>query len=413
MYLTDSTTDEKEADRILRRLVGQVEERQKVRTRGTLRAAFADFMNTHEMAETTRETYELYRDKFIDPALGGTPVGKIDALVLERFYAELRRCRRRCDGQEFIEHRVHGPHECRVVRHKRGPGDPKGGRLSKTHDCAEAGCKVRECRTHECDPLPSGTILKIHYTLSGVFAAAIRWGWIVNNPCDVALKPRPAVPDPDPPTTEQAARIVEAAWEQDPMWGTLVWLVMVTGMRRAEVLALRWHHVDFATGNLTIRRNYLVVKGRPVEKDTKSHQRRRAALDPTTMEILAEHRARYEDRMKQLDLPPRDDAFLFSYADAFEKPCNPDAVTHRYIRTCKSAGIDSHLHALRHYAATELLTAGVDLRTVAGRLGHGGGGATTLRVYAAWQDEADRRAADILGRRMQRPKRSTGEPKDG
>src|SRR4051794_13467251 len=41
-------------------------------------------------------------------------------------------------------------------------------------------------------------------------------------------------------------------------------------------------------------------------------------------------------------------------------------------------------HALRHYSATELLAAGVDLRTVAGRLGHGGGGATTLRVYAAW-----------------------------
>jgi site-specific recombinase XerD len=50
---------------------------------------------------------------------------------------------------------------------------------------------------------------------------------------------------------------------------------------------------------------------------------------------------------------------------------------------CAKLGIDSHLHALRHYSATELLTAGVDLRTVAGRLGHGGGGATTLRVYAA------------------------------
>jgi site-specific recombinase XerD len=50
---------------------------------------------------------------------------------------------------------------------------------------------------------------------------------------------------------------------------------------------------------------------------------------------------------------------------------------------CADLGIDSHLHVLRRYSATELLTAGVDLRTVAGRLGHGGGGATTLRVYAA------------------------------
>lgn len=67
------------------------------------------------------------------------------------------------------------------------------------------------------------------------------------------------------------------------------------------------------------------------------------------------------------------------------------------------AGVKTHIHALRHYSATELLTAGVDLRTVAGRLGHGGGGATTLRVYAAWVAASDRKAAEILGSRM--PKR--------
>ena len=85
-------------------------------------------------------------------------------------------------------------------------------------------------------------------------------------------------------------------------------------------------------------------------------------------------------------------------------------MTHRYGRMCAELGIDSHLHALRHYSATELLTAGVDLRTVAGRLGHGGGGATTLRVYAAWVGEADRRAAEILGSRMKRPSRASGPP---
>jgi site-specific recombinase XerD len=47
---------------------------------------------------------------------------------------------------------------------------------------------------------------------------------------------------------------------------------------------------------------------------------------------------------------------------------------------------------LRHYSATELIAAGVDVRTVAGRLGHGGGGATTLRVYAAWLAATDKKA---------------------
>lgn len=45
-------------------------------------------------------------------------------------------------------------------------------------------------------------------------------------------------------------------------------------------------------------------------------------------------------------------------------------------------------------------SAGVDLATVSGRLGHGGGGATTLRVYAAWVVASDQRAADILAAKM-------------
>jgi hypothetical protein len=59
-----------------------------------------------------------------------------------------------------------------------------------------------------------------------------------------------------------------------------------------------------------------------------------------------------------------------------------------------------NLYQLRHYSATELIAAGVDVRTVAGRLGHGGGGATTLRVYSAWMSEADQRAAGAFTVRM-------------
>jgi len=58
------------------------------------------------------------------------------------------------------------------------------------------------------------------------------------------------------------------------------------------------------------------------------------------------------------------------------------------------------LKMLRHFSATELLTAGVDLRTVAGRLGHGGGGTTTLKIYAAWVSAADQRAALAMLDRM-------------
>ena len=70
------------------------------------------------------------------------------------------------------------------------------------------------------------------------------------------------------------------------------------------------------------------------------------------------------------------------------------AVTCRYSRLTSKLGIDTQLKQLRHYSATELLTAGVDLRTVAGRLGHG---TTTLRHYAAWVGSADQAAAKTIG----------------
>ncbi len=75
-------------------------------------------------------------------------------------------------------------------------------------------------------------------------------------------------------------------------------------------------------------------------------------------------------------------------------------MSQRYARMARRIGLRTTIHKLRHYSATELITAGVDVRTIAGRLGHGGGGTTTLRVYAAWVSEADQRAAQSLAARL-------------
>lgn len=82
-----------------------------------------------------------------------------------------------------------------------------------------------------------------------------------------------------------------------------------------------------------------------------------------------------------LALPLGDKAWLFSAQPDLSKPRDPSAVTRRYRHLAAKLGINTQLKQLRHYSATEL-TAGVDLQTVAGRLGHSDG-FTTLRHYAA------------------------------
>lgn len=109
-----------------------------------------------------------------------------------------------------------------------------------------------------------------------------------------------------------------------------------------------------------------------------------------------------------IELSPK--VFVFSPVPDGLTAINPDTVTQRYERMAERLGIVTALKHLRHYNATELITSGVDPRTVGGRLGHGGGGTTTLKVYTAWSAEADQRAAANAPVRMPpRPGRKTQE----
>ncbi|MGH3565035.1 MAG: site-specific integrase [Pseudonocardia sp.] len=345
-------------------------------------------MRGAELEASTRRTYVGYIDRTIVPAIGAEPADRLSARTLEMLYGELRRCRVRCDGRPFVEHRSEDPE----------------------HDCEKS-----KCRPHACRPMAASTVRQIHSIISAALSAAVRWDWIAANPARVAQRPRQKVPEPDPPSAADAARLLDEAFEMDADWRMLVWLVMTTGVRRGEVCALRWRDVDLDGEMIEIRRAYNLHKGVGVEKVTKTHQMRRIALDSETVALLREHRARVQVRLSDLGVPFSQDTYVFTGVKTpdHRAPYSPHAVSSRYKEMATRLGIDTHLHALRHYSATELLTAGIDLRTVAGRLGHGGGGATTLRVYAAWVAASDREAAELLGSRM--PKRSgrAATPRNG
>jgi integrase len=343
----------------LTRLQSQVDQNRHLKSDITVSRSIALWLDTTRHEDTTRARYEDLIRIYIAPTLGNLVAGKLDAEIVERFYTRLQRCRALCDGR------------------------PRAG--------------------HVCRPLSASTVRKIHYIISAALEQAVRWRHLGVNPASLAVAPTPRRPEPDPPTTQEAAAIIGAAW-RDPEWGLLLWLVMVTGMRRGELSALRWRHIDLRTDTILIQRANSQVKSIVREKSTKTQQQRRVAIDEVTVALLTEHRQRWEQRCADLGVKFHDDLFVFSPAVDASKPYAPHSLSQRYRLLAGRLGLRStRLHALRHYSATELIAAGVDVRTVAGRLGHGSGGATTLKVYAAWVSEADRRAATAMAGIMPAP----------
>ena len=247
-------------------------------------------------------------------------------------------------------------------------------------------------------PLAPGSIRRIHGILRRALAQGVRWGWLGVNPAAAASPPRVPMPEIAPPTPAQLAKLQKAIDASDPEFGVFVRLSAMTGARRSEVLAFRWTDVDLERGVVTIGRGLVQGPDGLVEKDTKTHQTRRVALDAPTTAVLTDHRSAAVERAQHCGVALADDAFVFAGDVAGTTPWYPDSASRRFRKACDEVGLKSvRLHDLRHYVATRLLSAGVDVRTVAGRLGHRNA-ATTLNVYSHFVPEADQEAAKILGR---------------
>lgn len=249
------------------------------------------------------------------------------------------------------------------------------------------------------------TIRNYHAIISSALHQGVRWEWVRENMAEKAKPPRILQRRVTAPSVEAVRSVIEAAEDRDPRLAPLLMLAALTGMRRGELCALRWTDVDFERGELDVSRSLVVVRGGVAEKGTKTHRFRIVALDVVGIALLQRHRANVNDWAQQAQAAVPEDAYVFSHAVDGSKPFRPDNVTGFFTRVRDSLGLhDVRLHDLRHFTATQLIGAGVDVRTVAGRLGHSDP-SVTLRVYSHTLEERDRAAADIMGQVLSPTKR--------
>jgi integrase len=290
----------------------------------------------------TVSTTRQYIETAIIPGIGSVPVAKLTAADLDRFYRQL-------------------------LKHGAGHG-----------------------------PYAPATIRRVHGIVRRALAQGVRWGWISHNPAIDASPPRVSVKELMPPTPQQLVQLFRVADETDPALATFILLAASTGARRGELIALRWSDVDFDRGVLTIARGIVIADRELIEQGTKTHQSRRVTLDAETVNALEAHRQRAEDGAESAGTEISRRSFVFSHEVDASAPWRPDSTTRAFRMLCEKAGVGGiRLHDLRHYVATRLLASGIDVRTVAGRLGHRNP-ATTLNVYAHFVPEADEEAASAL-----------------
>jgi len=183
----------------------------------------------------------------------------------------------------------------------------------------------------------------------------------------------------------------------------LFYTYLFTGMRRSELLAVRWRDVDLFGMQISVSRTmqYLNrVKDHITFKEPKSKKSRRLiSLSPSTALVLEEHRKAQEQMRESLQLPPiSDNDLVFSHWDG--KPLLPDSITHAWVKLVRKCGLKGiRLHDARHTHATIMLKQGVHPKVVQERLGHANI-STTLDTYShvspGLQEAAARGFDDII-----------------
>lgn len=216
------------------------------------------------------------------------------------------------------------------------------------------------------------------------------------NPVVGTKRPRVLKPKHTTWTGAQARTFLEGLDESD-RWAPLWTLALATGMRRGELMALRWSEVDLEAGVVHVERSVTQVNQQRVYVTPKNHERRDVTIDPRTVATLRSWRkAQMAERLAWGGAYQGSDDLVFTWEDG--RPVLPDFATRTFgVLTTGLEVPRLKLHELRHTHATMLLRDGVPVHVVAKRLGHKDP-SVTLNVYADAVPDDDGRAVETFAK---------------
>ena len=237
------------------------------------------------------------------------------------------------------------------------------------------------------------TVRHVHTMLNKALKDAVRWGHLTTNPATRAEAPRPSKPEMNVWDAVQL-RAFLAEVEGDRL--SAAWLLLATtGMRRGEVLGLRWSDLDLDASRLSVVQTVTVVRRELAFSEPKTAKGRRSvALDSVTVDALRHHRRRQLEERVAWGEAWEDAGLVFTREDG--TVIDPTRFTAWFQQHAHSAGLPRiRLHDLRHSYATAALTAGIPAKVVSERLGHANV-SITLDTYSHVLPSLQADAANIV-----------------
>ena len=256
---------------------------------------------------------------------------------------------------------------------------------TRAGECSKSGAR-----------LSPSTVRRRLAVLQAVLKQAVKLGIIPETPAKAEKLTIPKVKQPKIEifSKQEAAQMLACLEMEDIQFQTLIQLAIFMGARRGELVALKFSDVDFEQSKITIERAAVKLKGqKTIIKPPKDYEVRTVTVNQSCLELIKLLRAEKAREAARLGTQWINGGWLFTTWNG--EIMNPQTPTKQFSKFLERHGLRHRkFHSLRHTSATLLLYAGVNIKQVQGRLGHGD--IETTNKYLHVLEEADVEAAKAL-----------------
>jgi integrase len=246
------------------------------------------------------------------------------------------------------------------------------------------------------ETLDANTVRGYHRIISSILTKAVKWGYIPFNPAANAELPKMAAKEAAHLDEDDARRLLELLQDEPIKYRAAISFDLLSGLRRGELLGLRWSDVDFTNETVTIVQTSSYAKGQGIYTDTPKNKTsaRPLKLSRSAFLILQEVQE-WQEQQQALcgDRWKNEDGRVFTNDEG--SPMHPDSLSKWFHEFTKRSGFPGvHVHSLRHTYASLMIADGTPLVVVSRRLGHAQV-STTANIYAHVIASADEKAAQV------------------